>query len=277
MFILYLDVFEELDCNVSAFADDTQLYVSGAISDLQNLVNRLNDNIGKFEEWCATNGLVINPAKSKAIIFTSHPNLNPPNVSVGGVELSYSDSIKVLGVSLSRDMKWEKHVSNIVRNIFCKLKMMHPFGKFLKVGVKRRLFYTLVYPHITYCSSVFSGSLQKEDFRKLNRSFNSFVRFVFDRGKRDHVSHLLPHLIKLSLESLYSFRRAITMFDILRSFFSPLYLKSEVSSVSNSSWSGKAPLKSCILSWNAFGPEVRRTGSKKLFKNQALRVLRLLA
>jgi hypothetical protein len=279
LFIMYFDLFPLLSCKHHAFADDLQLFASGRISELPAVIKSLNDNISIAQQWCECNGLILNPVKSKVVMFANcFPDPDTPKVKVGGVEIPFSQSLKLLGVTLSYNFSWNLHVSNVVRTIFAKLRFMYPFQKNIPEIIRKRLFHAFILPSFLYCSTVFSGNLTSENIRLLNKTVNACTRFVFDRGRRDHVSGLVSKLLNFSLINFFKNRRVLIMFDILRSPFSPPYLKTEIEygrstrmSVLNlpantTSWSHKSPLYHCLVSWNSLTPSARQCSSIVNFK-----------
>jgi hypothetical protein len=59
---------------------------------------------------------------------------------------------------------------------------------------------SLIMPHINYGNVVFStvdSASQRE--RRINVAFNSCLRYVHVIPRRDHVSHLVPTIIGVSL------------------------------------------------------------------------------
>jgi hypothetical protein len=106
---------------------------------------------------------------------------------------------------------------------------MYPFQKSIpRKNTRKRHFHTFILPSFLYCSTVFSGNLSSENISLLNKFVNACTRFVFDRGRRDHVSDLIARLLNFSLINFFKKRRVIIIFDILRSTFSPPYLKDEI-------------------------------------------------
>jgi hypothetical protein len=54
-------------------SDDPQIYLSGIWSDLDGLIARLNEDLETIHRWSIENGLLLNPAKSQAILVLNSP------------------------------------------------------------------------------------------------------------------------------------------------------------------------------------------------------------
>ena len=71
----------------------------------------------------------INPDKSKEMIicFSKNANFrnNVPNVIVEGNLVEQVDHAKLLGITLSNDLTWNKHVDNIVKKAAKRVYMIY--------------------------------------------------------------------------------------------------------------------------------------------------------
>ena len=58
-------------CLVESYVDDTKLYMSFQPHDSGNIVAALNEDLVSTRNWCFENGLLLNPHKTKLIIYGS--------------------------------------------------------------------------------------------------------------------------------------------------------------------------------------------------------------
>ena len=58
-------------CPVESYVDDTKLYVSFQPHDSGNIVAALNEDLVSILNSCFGNGLLLNPDKTKLIIFNN--------------------------------------------------------------------------------------------------------------------------------------------------------------------------------------------------------------
>ena len=92
------------------FADDTtvsEVVPASKLSTLQQAADYIHD-------WSQENHLQLNPTKCKEI-RTCFKRTPPsfPGVSIEGVEFETVSSAKVLGVTISSDLKWSAHIDSI--------------------------------------------------------------------------------------------------------------------------------------------------------------------
>jgi hypothetical protein len=61
--------------------------------------------------WCKTKGLVMNPQKTNIMIFTK--KYKPETIKplwLKGQEVSFTDTVKYLGVLLDPELNWKQHL-----------------------------------------------------------------------------------------------------------------------------------------------------------------------
>jgi len=87
------------------YADDTQLYVAISAASASSAINNLESCLLSLHSWYLHNGLAVNPDKSEAIIFgtshaVTHAVPSSHSINVAGSSISFSNHIKLLGVTL---------------------------------------------------------------------------------------------------------------------------------------------------------------------------------
>ena len=92
------------------FADDLTL-VSESVVGLQRLLNRL-------EEWCDCWCMQVNISKSKVVVFKKNTKLAANEQwYYGDSQLEVVREFKYLGICLSYDGKWTKHIDRVVSSV----------------------------------------------------------------------------------------------------------------------------------------------------------------
>ena len=72
-----------------------------------------------------------------------------------------------LGVLVDNELNWDKHVNNVIQNVFCKIALLRRVKPYLDVNTLNVLYKALIQPHFDYCSVVWYGRF-KEDCGKLD-------------------------------------------------------------------------------------------------------------
>jgi hypothetical protein len=93
------------------------------------------------------------------------------------------------------------------------LRSVKPHARYTLFGVRNKLVLSLVMPHINYGNVVFSTVDSAS--QQLNVAFNSCLRYVHDIPRREHVSHLAPSVIGVSLATHLKIHLLTFLFKVL--------------------------------------------------------------
>ena len=211
------------------FADDTQLYHHFLPVDFSLALDRVTRDAQAVADWARSNGLLLNPAKTKVLIigseaYTRDLDLSAiPRVVIDGCALPYATEARSLGVTLTSTLNWQAHAKTVARRAFASLYTLRFFRHALSRDVRKHLAETLVFPQLDYAAPVYNH-LDKTRVLMLERALKACVRFVVGNiSRRDHVT---PH--RLALGWLSALRRrqyfiGLQAFKVIASG-QPLYL-----------------------------------------------------
>lgn len=109
--LLYLNIKSVFHfCKYSLFADDLKMYM--VVNSLE-YYDKLQGDIIRLSKWCKNNHFLININKCAQISFTSRKNSIMFNYSIDNQDINPVSSIKDLGIILSADLSFSKHISFI--------------------------------------------------------------------------------------------------------------------------------------------------------------------
>lgn len=201
--------------DVHIFADDVQLTHSSDIEVINQGVNCINADLEHILQWSINNKLNLNPAKTQAMVIymrSISEGLNP--ILLGGTIIPYTGCVKSLGLLISENLSWERHIGHVCKIIRLTLKKLYLVQHFLPWKSRLKLVKTLIVPHLYYASEIFSGC-DAVCHTRLRTTFNAAVRFVYALGRRDHISHLVPTIIGNDLEAVLKYRVVVLLFKII--------------------------------------------------------------
>ena len=101
-----------LNCKYLLYADDLQIYLHCHLYELNDAISKVNQDVQAITSWAADNNFVLNPRKTKSMLFGTSKLLKHvdfdvlPKIFVGDAEISYANSVKNLGVLLMRNLSW---------------------------------------------------------------------------------------------------------------------------------------------------------------------------
>ena len=97
-------------CSPQCYVDDTKLLMSFRLQDQPNAVTEMNQDLLKIRNWCFNNQLLLNPDKTKLMIFGSRQmtaKTNDFRLSLLGKELVPVKTAKDLGVKLDSNLTFK--------------------------------------------------------------------------------------------------------------------------------------------------------------------------
>ena len=88
-------------CEVDSYVYDTKMYLSFNVKDKDTSITDLQQHLTSIRNWCFNNSLLINPDKTKLIVFGTKQmlsRLDDFKLSLLGKELTPCDSVCDLGI-----------------------------------------------------------------------------------------------------------------------------------------------------------------------------------
>ena len=149
LFNIYLnDLFFFLkDVGICNFADDTTTYISD--ESLENVLKSLEKNSMLAIRWFENNYMKLNTDKCRLIVSGYKHEQVWANI---GKDLIWeSNDVKLLGVTIDRDLKFDKHVLKLCSKANQKLSALSAVANLLSFYKRRTLFKAFVESQFKYC------------------------------------------------------------------------------------------------------------------------------
>ena len=126
--------------------------------------------------------------------------------------LAHVDSAKYLGVTITSDLNWNKHVNNIANKANQTLSFLKRNLQINDTRLKTTAYQTLVRPQLEYASSVWDP-YTKKNIDRLEMVQRRSARYVLNRyNNTSSVSDMISDLKWESLEQRRKEQRITTMF-----------------------------------------------------------------
>ena len=129
------------------FADDAAFVLTS--DTLDGLITKIRNLCADLTAYLSLNRLVPNASKSKLMMFTSRPTTNLPVMLFGGKEIDWVSEFKYLGLTITRNLNFIKHISNVALNIGRITGTIINLCSMLPTQILVKLYYALAYPHIS--------------------------------------------------------------------------------------------------------------------------------
>ena len=201
LYILYINcivVLEDEFCQLYLYADDTnaRITLSG-----NNQVNqeKIQEKAQQMQEYMDAHHLKFNSDKTQILIKkkginNTHKELN---LTMNEKVINQSESVKVLGIVISQDEKYEEYLitgeKSMLNFLNKRLNMLKILSKHADFKTRKALAEGLILSKIDYCVSLW-GITINSILDRIQKVQNKAVRVVF--GKRDYRAVTLNQLFK---------------------------------------------------------------------------------
>ena len=146
LFLFYInDMPDDIKSTVRLFADDTIVYLTVSSCD-----NTLQEDLDKLAIWEVQWMMKFHSDKCQVLAITKKKTTIKKNYNLHDHTLEHVPSAKYLGVTITSDLKWESHVTNISQKAnktigFLKRNLNISNGK-----IKEKAYISLVRPTVEY-------------------------------------------------------------------------------------------------------------------------------
>ncbi|XP_048480282.1 uncharacterized protein LOC119694816, partial [Plutella xylostella] len=162
-----LQILSGEDVYCQAFADDGVLIFSGkSIAQMEETANSV---LAKVTEWGENNKLNFAAHKTNVMLLTRKLKFDPPAIQMSGKTLAIVDEIKILGLTIDKNLNFNAHVkavckkaSNIYKQLACAAKVT--WG--LNGEIIRTIYVAVIEPIITYGSCAWSEATKLQTNKK---------------------------------------------------------------------------------------------------------------
>ncbi|CAB4031941.1 Hypothetical predicted protein [Paramuricea clavata] len=168
-------------CNLDSYVDDSKLYKSFCIYDLEQTTINLEADLQIAAKWCLEHQLLINPEKTKFLVVGSRPMLQnvPTEISLTFLGKTIRPVLlaKDLGINLDSYLSYDDHISKLVSSCMRKLCQINRVKDSFDNETLKLVIETLVINKLLYCSTVWSNT-SSNNINKLQSVQNFACRVI---------------------------------------------------------------------------------------------------
>jgi hypothetical protein len=217
LFLLYVnDIFrvsEEIFPII--FADDTNVFLEGR--NLTDICNSLCFELKKVSHWLQANKLTLNIKKTQYMCFRSIRKKIDANhsINIDGEPVTFVNSCKFIGVTLDPYLRWDSHIKVVKAKVAKGIGVLCKAKKYLNFDTLKMLYYSLIYPHFTYCVEVWgnASAIQITPVLKLQKKI---IRILTNSSYHAETANLFKNLKILKLSDIITFFTVLLMFKFVR-------------------------------------------------------------
>ncbi len=177
------------------FADDCLLYRT--INSTED-AEELQKDLDILQEWEKTWLMEFNPDKCEVINISNKRFPLHYNYNIHGKTLAHVQHAKYLGLTISTNLSWNKHIDNITKKANCAFLRRNISG--CSKNIKAQCYTTLVRPNVEYAATIWDPHT-KRNMDKLEQVQRRAARFVNgDYSSYSSVSNMIKDLKWPSLQ-----------------------------------------------------------------------------
>jgi exonuclease III len=292
LFVTYVspvgDIVTSAGLGFHQYADDTQIYFAMKPATVSQQLDVLSTTTERLRYWFLSNGLMLNPDKSEALLVGTHQQRSAvatiKSVPVAGVVLPISSELKSLGVIMDSQLSFDGQVSAMCRACNFHIRALWHVRHLLSSQVARTVACSIVGSRLDYCNAVLYGA-NKTTLSRLQRIQNSLARVVLQVPRRTHALPLLHQLHWLPVEHRITYKTALLTYKVhvqsspaylhslligrscprtLRSSETPKFVQPRVRTVI----AGRSFRVAAPAVWNSLPPTVVTSTSVSVFKSR---------
>lgn len=194
--------FEDEECKVIAYADDTQIIVTAR--KIEQLKQRIENVITKAQRWYKNNSMKNNIGKTEVLVLNTNQKANHQiNIKVidegQPVTIESKTSIKILGVIIDSNLNWSCQVNAVKKKAFNITRNIHKINHLLPMKHRIKLYNAIISPQFSYADIIWGGCRQKES-KRLQSVQNFAAKSITGHRKYDSATNSLNTLKLINLD-----------------------------------------------------------------------------
>ena len=183
------------------YADDTSLIL--ADRDMLSLHRSLTNELELVNEWIKINKLKLNISKTNYTLFQNRSlHYQLPPLLLEGNTVNCVTHTKFLGVHIDCNLNWNYQINDVFFKLSRMNGILYKIRNHLTVEALLSIYYTLCYPHLTYCVSLWACTWPSF-ITKLKAAQNKIFRCIFNLGKFESTVNMLSDHKLLNFYSIH--------------------------------------------------------------------------
>ena len=178
LFLLFINDLPDVippTTSTGLYADDTKLYT--AITSRQDCDN-LQEALSYVDDWSKESNINFNTSKCKALTISRRKQPIVLNYHLGSAELIRVDSEVDLGITVTSNLSWNRHITKLVTKANSTLGLLRRTCPMLtNCDARRTLYLSLVKSQLSYATEIWSPyqSVNKISLEKLQRRATRWI------------------------------------------------------------------------------------------------------
>ena len=114
-----------------------------------------------LSRWFLENGMLLNPTTTEAVLFGTRAQrekvYTTNGITAAGSTVQFSDSVKLLGVTLDSNLSLDRHTTELVRSCSYHTRALRHIRPLLSFDAAKLVAHCIVGAQLDYCNALFLG------------------------------------------------------------------------------------------------------------------------
>ena len=121
----------------------------------------INAELNNVYSWLCSNRLSLNVEKTKYVSFTQlKKTVIYPDLEINNIIIDRVAQFNFLGLIISSDLKWHKHIDHISLKISKVIGIMYRIKSILQANILLTMYNALIMPHFNYCLLAWGSNIK---------------------------------------------------------------------------------------------------------------------
>ncbi len=217
LFIIYINDIASVSDTLSSilFADDTN--VLSYDYNQKELLNNINSDLNKIDDWLKANKLSLNIEKTENVIFATPQRKRyieetlKTNISIRNTNIKPVSQTNFLGTIITDTLNWEPFFNKQAMKANKGICMLSYLKYLLPHETLTQIYYAIVLPHLQYGITAWGAYLNGEN--KLEILQKKAIRNISKSEYNAHTEHLFSKYKILKLKDVYQVQVAKFIFN----------------------------------------------------------------
>ena len=216
------------------YADDTSIFMTG--NDINSMIKRMNNELVCLVRWLNVNKLSLNLEKTHYLIFCCKKKPVQANecVYINSSSIQRQTTTSFLGVKLDEKLSWKDHIIHVKSKIAKNIGILYKCKSLFKKSTLLSLYYSFIYPYLTYCIEVW-GQAPSKYINSILTLQKRCVRLICHADRRTSSAPLFSQLNVLILHDVFKYCIMLLMYRFyfahLPSVFECMFKKKSIGNI----------------------------------------------
>ena len=212
--LMYLNDIETVTTSPTLlFADDTAIFLAHEPNS-REAVLQLQSDLDKIVQFGKSWGITFNSQKTVQQTFFNKAGGQAPRLSFDGQPIALHESHKHLGVTFSSDLRFHKHVNEVICKVNRSLGPLYAVADYLPRNTLNLIYKIYLRPIFDYCDAVYDSNLTVTDAMRLERLQLKIARLVTGAHIRSPTHDLLTDVVWETLKTRRTMHKLTEFYKI---------------------------------------------------------------